>query len=330
MSDNGGNRSPKSLSDVSHLFFSKVEETGGEPASAGEPRVHGASVRRTDAACEPRERGASVLRPDAAIEREAGTTVVVTGWRGGPGKSSVALNLAAALSSRGRVGLFDADRSVPNARFYAGLPSSDYLSPLTGDIPAEGYETDFGLCVLDWSRGAPGPGRAEPEGGRFDYRVVDAPADRLPELGAALTGRTIFIVVAGPGWTGFQGAYAALATLRRSLGVEGAGLIVNRVPGQDYAARFHSKMRTASERLLSMELHFLGGVVTEEGIGAKQRERGPLVRSRPDSPAALSLREAATRAIVLERMLNSPDLTGSDGRSHMENNIEEDRTVGTA
>lgn len=314
MSDNGGNRSPKSLSDVSHLFFSKVEGAG-EPVGSGKP----AEPRAVE-----REVGAS-------SERGHATTVVVTGWSGGPGKSSVALNVASALSSRGRVGLFDADRSVPNARFYAGLPSSDYLSPLTGALPANGHETDFGVRVLDWSGGSPSPEDVEGGEASFDYRVVDAHVERLHELRAGLAGRTIFIVVAGPGWSGFEGAYAALAMLRRSLGVEEAGLIVNRIPGQDYAARFHSKMRTAAERLLSMELHFLGGVVAEEGMGAKQRERGPLVRSRPDSPAALSLREAATRAIVLERMLNSPDLTGSDGRSQMENNVEEDdRTVGTA
>lgn len=323
MTDNSGSRSPKSLSDVSHLFFSKTDGNDGGVRPDAERPVD-------DRVMAPGETAAESPPVDRAPRGDT-VTIVVTGWTGGPGKSTVAVNLACSLATRGSVGLFDADPTLPNARFYVGLPSGNYLSPLTGrGGAAADTDAGSGVCVSDWSAGVPEDWHSVAERS-FKYSVVDVPVERLASLGSAEVRSVLFVVVAAPGWSGFEAAFSVLATLRRELGVRAAALLVNRAPSQDYAARFHSKMRTAAERLLSMEMHFLGGAPAVDRLGAEQRERGPIVRSRPDCATALSMREAAARAVVLERMLNSPDLTGPDSRSDMENDRDEtDRTISTA
>ncbi len=274
MSEGSSNRSPKTLADVSHLFFSNVEER----------------------------------RPTEP--RRATLVFIITGSDSGPGKSTVAVNLAQALLRHGRVGLYDADPRVPNARFYLGLPSWNYLSPITGEgVPAPTAVIDSGLIVVDWAVGVPEGGTAfpdsvsveVPDAGTYDldFAVTDAPLSRAVSLGTACGSTPFFVIVAEPGLAGFERTFAALARLARDAGAREAGIVVNRAPGLSYAKAFYAKMKLAADRLLSMDTRLLGGVIREPNLGAEQRERGVLVKSRPDAAAALLLKEIAANALSL-------------------------------
>lgn len=298
MSDGAGIKTPKTLADVSHLFFSNAEEEGGEVVPA----------------CEALEREVRTPSSGRAGGEDRGRwrrtrTFVVTGGPGSPGKSTVAVNLATALTTRGCVGLFDADPKLPNARFYLGLPSWHYLSPLTGEgVSAPITVTDSGLIVADWACGdtpADGLGPGNPvyvdvEGvGRcaLDFAVVDAPISLVDWMSGIVDSVDHFLVVAKPGLSGFEEAFGVLALLARRVGVRQAFTTVNMVPDLGYAASFHAKLSAASERLLSMETVLLGAVVYEAGLGAEQREHGAIVASRPDAAAALLLRGMALNAL---------------------------------
>lgn len=302
MSEGSSNKSPKTLADVSHLFFSGTEpraETGFDASAVESPgtQLDGGAAPRAAERVEP----AHVTR-----------VFIVTGGDGAPGKSTVAVNVAQALVAHGRVGFYDADPRLPNARFYLGLPSWHYLSPLTGDgTQAPNVLTDSGLVVVDGpldvpegaddGAGAFGVSVDLPDGGEYplDYAVVDSPLRSAPCLVNGSSPRTHFIVVAGSGREGFIEAYAALARLSREGGAHSAGLVVNRAPSTSYARAFYAKMRLAGQRLLSMDVRFLGGVVREPALGALQREQGVMVRSRPDATSALLLREIASNALAL-------------------------------
>lgn len=303
MSDGAGNRIPKTLADVSHLFFSNEEERTGEATS----RREGAERRPGGRASSP----AALLANER--ERWRRTRIaLVTGGPGSPGKSTVAVNLAAALTFRGSVALFDADPKLPNARFFLGLPSWHYLSPVTGDgTPAPVTVTESGLIVADWATGdAPVDGLRGGDliyvdveaAGRcgLDYAIIDAPASRIAWI-TEMAGRVDrFVIVARPGRSGFEEAFGTLALLARRAGVRRAAAVVNMVPDRDYAAAFHAKLSTAAERLLSMDVSLLGGLVFQAGLGAEQREHGVIVRSRPGATTALLLREMASNAFAGE------------------------------
>jgi MinD-like ATPase involved in chromosome partitioning or flagellar assembly len=302
MSEGASNKIPKTLADVSHLFFSKVEESAHTAPSsdraAPAPSGRGVLVDRV---------GDAARGPGRVGRRERTRVVVVTGGDGAPGKSTVAVNLAQGLLPWGRVALIDADTTLPNARFYLGLPSWNYLSPVTADgTPAPTTLLDSGLVVVDWTPAASDPSALACADGalhldvgeagrqRFDYVVVDLPSRRVGLLQRAGLRPGRPVVVAAAGWTGFRAAFAAASALSAGLGVRAVDLVVNRVPDDTYAAAYHRKFSMATRDLLSVESRLLAGVGCYPGLGCEQRERGPLVRSRPDAAPALALRNAAS------------------------------------
>jgi MinD-like ATPase involved in chromosome partitioning or flagellar assembly len=284
---------PRSLAEVSHLFFSRTDDQATAPSER--PRESREATR--------------AVRPAGGGEAARTTAFAfVTGGEDAPGKSTVAVNMARALVPHGRTALLDADRRVPNARFYLRAPSWNYLSPLTGggSRVAE-FETDDGIIVADWSArdsqadGIPGgaagmrlvgsDGLSHP----VDFAVIDAPASRHG-LFALLEGRRICpVLVAGPGRRGFESAFAALKGLCASLEGREVHLVVNCAPDPGYAAAYHAKMREAAQRLLLLDIGYLGGVEFQPGMGSLQRERGAILSARPDALAALSLRRIADR-----------------------------------
>lgn len=313
MDQDAANRPPKTLADVSHLFFSRAEETADDATDeASGPRA-GAGATAPEPVANDGSTPAPAANggPSTDAERPGGTRIfVVTGGDDHPGKSTIAANLSHALLRFGRVSLHDADPRIPNTRFYLGLPSWNYLSPLTGaGEPAPNIATESGLVVVDWVFAseetlaglgsgevvyldAPGVGRRP-----VDSMVVDLPLKRLHLL-RGLEGRPVsHIVVARPGRSGFENAFAALKAICRSEAPPSAALVVNRAPDHDYASRFHAKTALATERLLSMRTEFLGAVTVEAGLAGEQRERGIITAAKPDSPTALSLRQLASRAL---------------------------------
>ncbi len=319
MSADAGSKPPKTLADVSHLFFSKVEERSDDaPAASADARATEARDASGDVrpvlAPAPNVAGdapvadtAEATAPAHETGHRATRVFVVTGADDSPGKSTIAVNLAHFLMPFGRVALFDADPRVPNARFYLGLPSWNYLSPLIGGgEPVQTAVTDRGLVVVDWVNGAASEeccitSADLPEHGRkpLDFAVVDLPLGRGDVLSALVPERPVYIVAARTGLAGFENAFAALKTLRVEGEAQKAVLVVNRAPDDDYAFAFHAKTEAAAGRLLRMEVGFLGGVPSEPGLGGEQRERGAIVSSRPSAAVALSLRQAASNALDL-------------------------------
>ncbi len=231
----------------------------------------------------------------------------MTGGGGAPGKSTVAVNLAQGLLPWGQVALIDADPRLPNARFYLGLPSWNYLSPVTGNgRPAPTTLMESGLVVADSAHAARDLSALASTAGvvhldvgeagrqRFDYVVVDLPADRIGLLQDSALRAGRFVVVAEAGWEGFRAAFGTASRLSTALGVRGVDLIVNRAPDDTYAGAFQRKFSMATRDLLSVESRLLAGVGCYPGLGCEQRERGPLVRSRPDATLALAFRNAAS------------------------------------
>jgi MinD-like ATPase involved in chromosome partitioning or flagellar assembly len=171
--------------------------------------------------------------------------------------------------------------------------------------------TEAGVVVCDWSGdetdGAPGEDGVfytdVPESGRepLDFAVVDVPASRRDLLARLAACASMYVVAARPGRRGFEHAFVALRAIRSECGARTASLVVNGAAGDDHAAAFHARLKTAAERLLSMDVRLMGAVTTEPGLGREQRERGAIVTSRPDAATALALRRIASNALQVTR-----------------------------
>jgi ATP-binding protein involved in chromosome partitioning len=238
-------------------------------------------------------------------------TIAVASGKGGVGKSTVAVNLAAALRKAGAdVGLLDADiygpsvpamtnsRSVPeqvNGRLRPidahGLKVMSFGQIYPGDQPTiyrgpmVGKAIEAMMTQVDW--------------GRLDYLVIDLPpgtGDASLTLAQAvpLTGVAI---VCTPQDVATDIAVKALQMFRK-LNVTPLGLIENMswyvCPscGHRHDIFGHGGAEAAAKRL---EVPFLGAVPLEEGIREDADAGTPVVISRPDSAGARAFVEIASQ-----------------------------------
>lgn len=261
------------------------------------PGVTGVEVRMT-ANVRP-----AFLRPKPSeILPGVKQTIAVASGKGGVGKSTVAVNLAAALRRSGAtVGLLDADILGPSVPAMTGtreVPAQDNgrLRPLEahglkmmsfGNLNTSGQPTIFRgpmvgkaieelMTVTDW--------------GMLDYLVIDLPpgtGDASLTLAQAvpLTGVAI---VCTPQDVATNIAIKALQMFRK-LNVTPLGLIENMswyvCPecGHRHEIFSHGGAEAAAKRL---GVPFLGAIPLEEGIREDSDQGTPVVISRPESAGA--------------------------------------------
>ncbi len=229
-------------------------------------------------------------------------TIAVASGKGGVGKSTVAVNLAAGLRLAGaEVGLLDADiygpsvpamtnsRSVPeqvNGRLRPidahGLKVMSFGQIYPGDQPTiyrgpmVGKAIEAMMTQVDW--------------GRLDYLVIDLPpgtGDASLTLAQAvpLTGVAI---VCTPQDVATDIAVKALQMFRK-LNVTPLGLIENMSwyvcgnCGHRHEIFSHGGAESAAQRL---GVPFLGAIPLEEGIREDADSGTPVVISRPESAGA--------------------------------------------
>ena len=229
-------------------------------------------------------------------------TIAVASGKGGVGKSTVAVNLAAALRLSGaEVGLLDADILGPSVPTMTGSRQQpEQVNGLLRPVDAHGLKLmSFGHIYPDGQptiyRG-PMVGKAiealmtQVDWGRLDYLVIDLPpgtgdasltlAQAIPITGVA--------IVCTPQDVATDIAIKALQMFRK-LNVTPLGLIENMswyvCPscGHRHEIFSHGGAEAAAKRL---GVPFLGAVPLEEEIREDADAGKPVVVSRPDSAGA--------------------------------------------
>jgi len=247
--------------------------------------------------------------PSASIPGVKHVIAVASG-KGGVGKSTVAVNLAASLRQSGaRVGLLDADiygPSVPGMLGMEGQPAvhEGKLLPLD----AHGMKViSIGLLAgADKAMVWRGPlvGRAIEQmlgdvwWGELDYLIVDLPpgtGDASLTLGQAvrLTG---VVIVCTPQEAALKIALKALQMFR-GLNVPPLGLIENMSwfvcddCGKEHFIFDHGRAERAAQRL---GVPYLGAIPLDASIREEADAGAPVVMSHPESKGAEALRRVAS------------------------------------
>ena len=252
---------------------------------------------------------ASNLFGGGAPARAPCRTIAVAGGKGGVGKSTVAVNLAMALSIADReVMLLDADMGLANVDVMLGLTPSRHIGHLLdGECTLEELllPAARGLQVVPAGSGA--RRLAQLDNGQhaaiiraFDelarppeFLVVDTAAGLSDNVTmfAAAAADVILVVCDEP--ASLTDAYGLTKVLSRDYGVRRVRMVANMVRNEGDARALHQKLARVSDRFLDVVIDFSGWVPHDERLRQAIRRQCAVVDVWPSSHSALAFKKLA-------------------------------------
>jgi flagellar biosynthesis protein FlhG len=248
----------------------------------------------------------------AAVSPDPVQVIAVTGGKGGVGKTSVAVNLAAALAEQGkRVLLFDGDMGLANVDVLLGLtPRHTLEHVLDGRCTLEEAVVDspLGFKVLP---GASGVARlselstAEHLGlvqafshltAGLDVLVVDTAAGIADSVRQFCQAAQQVLVVLRDEPASLTDAYALIKLLNRNNGVSRFRILANMSPSPGAGESLFRKLERVTNRFLDVVLEYAGEIPEDSFVRSAIREQRAVVNAFPSSPAARAFVRLAREA----------------------------------
>jgi len=256
-----------------------------------------------------------------ALGRPSGAPwVLVTGGKGGVGKSTVALNLAAALAQGGRrVLLVDLDLGLGNLHVMLGLESPRTVEDfLAGDRELDDciLEAGANLDLLPAANGShelarPDSARRrrlvealESLAERYDVLVADAPAGIGPDTLAFAARADVALCVTTPDPTALTDAYGVIKALdlwskERNISLPTPELVVNLAASLEEAEALHRRLSGVCERFLARRPRLGAWLPRSRDVEQSVLLQAPLVRSQPTSLASRAIVRLADRLLAI-------------------------------
>lgn len=259
---------------------------------------------------------ASGLRGAIALPRLPVPFCVVTGGKGGVGKSTVAANLALSLARTGaRILLIDLDFGLGDLELLMRVETErsveDFFRHEAGLEACISRRAD-GLHVLTAGTGSLEMGRADDRrralflrelarvATDYDMVVGDCAAGIGPDVLAFAGIADHVLAVTQPDPTAITDAYGLIKALdawSTETGVEvpTPEIVVNSVTGPNEAEDVCAKLRQVSERFLARSPVLAGWIPRSAAVARSVRSRQPFVVAQPKSLPSNCLRRLANR-----------------------------------
>ncbi len=257
----------------------------------------------------------------------------VTSGKGGVGKTSVVINLAAVLAGRGRrVLVADCDLGLANADILLGLTPQktlyDVLREET-DIKTVLLDSGAGFDLLPASSGVSEMVDLGPDDHRRLLSQIVSLFNQydlvLLDTGAGISSTVIrfnhmaheIIILLTPEPTSVTDAYALIKVLRSRLRRETFHLLVNMVKNKKQGLSVSHNLAAVTRSFLKVNSTYLGHIVEDISVSRAVRKRKPCVKVFPESPAAACL-ETLAQKIITWTPKGERDYSGLLGRPRIQ------------
>lgn len=239
--------------------------------------------------------------------------IAVTGGKGGVGKTTVAINLATALSSTGkRVLLLDGDLGLANVDVLLGLtPRHTLAQVLDGSCTLEQVivEAPQGFHVVPAASGVAELANLSATehlnivqafsslAARLDVLIVDTAAGIAHSvLQFSQAAQQVLVVVCDEP-ASITDAYALIKVLSRNHGVREFRVLSNMCGKGGEGEQLFKKLQRVTNRFLDVVLDYVGEVPEDPYLKRAIREQRPVTDAYPASPAAQAFKKLAIKAV---------------------------------
>ena len=239
--------------------------------------------------------------------------IAVSGGKGGVGKTSVSINLAAALAAQGkRVLVFDGDLGLANVDVLLGLtPQHTLEHVLDGRCTLEEavVETPAGFSVIPAASGVArmaSLSTAEHLGlvqafshltSGIDVLIVDTAAGIADSVRQFCQAAQHVLVVVRDEPASLTDAYALIKVLHRTHGVRRFQILASMSSEPGAGEQLFRKLERVTSRFLDAVLEYAGEIPDDPLVRAAIRAQRCVVQAYPSAPAARAFGNLARRAL---------------------------------
>lgn len=219
-------------------------------------------------------------------------TIAITGGKGGVGKTTVALNLAIALSEQGqKVLLLDGDTDLANISIMVGVyPQRTLADVVAGRCAMQDIimTTYGGLDLIPGASGVQDCMELSEQGGlavlralhelenRYDTVIIDT-ASGLQAVGLhMIAAAELACLVVTPDPASLTDAFSLMKVLKRRGYRRTPAVIVNMAQGASQARSVFQRFNGACQRHLQRSLHYLGALWRDETLRQSVLDQTPV------------------------------------------------------